>query len=323
MKLTSAQIDVFHNEGYLVVEGLFDPERDLDPIIREYECVLDQLGHALHAAGKVASPYTDQRFSERLIRLCQETGRILHQHFDFTLPTRGIREDTPIWVGPAVFNTLRHEGLLDAVECLIGPEIYSNPIQHVRLKLPEDRAVRDASGRIVDGVTAWHQDNGVVLPEADDTRMLTVWFPLWDATIEGGCLQVIPRSKQRGLIDHCPLAAGGVSIPEKLLAEEVALPLPLRRGDALFMHRLTCHASLPNRSSRVRWSFDLRFNPIGEPTGRARFPGFVARSRQNPANELRDPQKWAEMWHEARRNLARAADDRSAHRWSADAEVCA
>ena len=131
-----------------MVEGLFDPERDLDPIIREYECVLDQLGHALHAAGKVASPYTDQPFSERLIRLCQETGRILHQHFDFTLPTRGIREDTPIWVGPAVFNTLRHEGLLDAVECLIGPEIYSNPIQHVRLKLPEDRAVRDASGRI-------------------------------------------------------------------------------------------------------------------------------------------------------------------------------
>ena len=31
-----------------------------------------------------------------------------------------------------------------------------------------------------------HQNNGVVLPEADQTEMLTVWFPLWDATVENG-----------------------------------------------------------------------------------------------------------------------------------------
>lgn len=322
-KLTATQIARFNEEGYLVVEGLFDPRRDLDPIIQEYEGILDRLAHDLHAKGQVSSAYADQSFSERLIRLSQEACRSLHQHFDFTLPTRGIREDTPIWVGPAVFATLRHEGLLDAVESLIGPEIYSNPIQHVRLKLPEDRAVRDADGRIVDGVTAWHQDNGVVLPEADETKMLTVWFPLWDATIEGGCLQVIPRSKQRGLIDHCPLSVGGVSIPEKLLAEETPLPVPLRRGDALFMHRLTCHSSLPNRGKNVRWSFDLRFNPIGEPTGRGKFPGFVARSRTNPDSELRDPKTWAARWHETRRTLANSSDNRPAHRWDSNAEVCA
>jgi phytanoyl-CoA hydroxylase len=285
--------------------------------------VLDRLAVDLHAKGEVRSTYSDQPFSERLIRLCQDRGRILHQHFDFTLPTRGIREDTPIWLGPAVFSTLRHPGLLDAVECLIGPEIYSNPIQHVRLKLPEARAVRDANGKVVDGVTAWHQDNGVVLPEADETRMLTVWFPLWDASIEGGCLQVIPRSKERGLIDHCPLAVGGVSIPDKLLAEEKPVPVPMRRGDALFMHRLTCHSSLPNRGTRVRWSFDLRFNPIGEATGRGMFPGFVARSRAHPETELHDAEKWAAMWREARQTLAHISDSRPAHRWNSDAPVCA
>ena len=80
------------------------------------------------------------------------------------------------------------------MEEVIGPEIYSNPIQHGRLKLPESRAIRDAEGNILQGATPWHQDNGVTQPEADETDMITVWFPLWDAPIESGCLEVIPRS---------------------------------------------------------------------------------------------------------------------------------
>ena len=42
-----------------------------------------------------------------------------------------------MWQGPAVFDVLTAPPLLDAVESIIGPEIYSNPTQHVRLKPPE------------------------------------------------------------------------------------------------------------------------------------------------------------------------------------------
>ena len=322
-KLTSSQIELFNEEGYLVVERLFDPKKDLQPVIEEYKGVLDRLAAELFAKGQVASTHADLPFSERLIRFYQESGRVLHQYFDFTLPTRNIKPDTPIWVGPAIFDILHNERLLDVVESLIGPEIYSNPIQHVRLKLPEDRALRDSNGQILDGITAWHQDNGVFLPEADATSMLTIWFPLWDAPIEAGCLQVIPRSKNRGLYDHCPMAKGGVSIPDKLLQSEAPVPVPLNQGDALIMHRLTCHASLPNHSQNIRWSLDLRYHPIGQATGRGIFPGFVARSRARPETELHDAKKWAEMWYETRRTLAGVNDPRPAHRWNTEAEVCA
>ena len=67
------------------------------------------------------------------------------------------------------------------------------------------------------------------------------------------------------------------------------------------MHRLTCHGSLPNRSDRIRWSLDLRYNPTGQHTGRPVFPGFVARSRRNPDSELDDPAVWAGLWRQARR----------------------
>src|SRR6266540_4938529 len=70
----------------------------------------------------------------------------------------------------------------------------------------------------------------------------------------------------------------------------------MKRGDALFMHKLTVHASHSNQSDNIRWSFDLRYNPIGQPTGRDSFPGFIARSRQNPETELRDPAEWARRW---------------------------
>ena len=79
---------------------------------------------------------------------------------------------------------------------------------------------------------------------------------------------------------------------EKLLDEEQILAVPLKRGDALFMQKLTCHSSLPNNSADIRWSFDLRYQPTGQPSGRPAFPDFVVRSRHNPDSVLTDYHVW-------------------------------
>jgi ectoine hydroxylase-related dioxygenase (phytanoyl-CoA dioxygenase family) len=318
--LTRAQVDQFHRQGYLLVENLLDPEEDIDPIIEEYKGVLDNLAGELYTKGEIPSTFPDQPFGRRLIEIYKASGKVHAQYFDFSLPQAGVTEDTPFWAGPAVFNTLRNEKLLDAVESIIGPEIYSNPVQHVRLKPPEHLTPKDAEGRIQLGKTPVHQDNGVVLPEADGTEILTVWFPLWDVTVKNGCLCVWPGSHLRGLLDHCP-RRNGLSIPGKLLQGR-ARSMPMKRGDALFLHKLTLHASHANHSEDVRWSFDLRFNPTGQPTGRGSFPGFVARSRQHPETELCDPAEWARLWHAARHKLALETMG-PFNRWSADSPVCA
>src|SRR5262245_55084337 len=135
--LTAEQVEQFHREGYLIVEDLFDPEADIAPIIEEYKEVLDNLSNELYAKGEIASTYADLPFGQRLIEIYKESGKVHAQYFDFSLPQADVKEDTPFWVGPAVFNALRNEKLLDAVESIIGPEIYSKPVQHVRLKPPE------------------------------------------------------------------------------------------------------------------------------------------------------------------------------------------
>ena len=97
----------------------------------------------------------------------------------------------------------------------------------------------------------------------------------------------------------------------------------MRAGSALLMTQRTVHASLDNTTDdEVRISFDLRYQPTGQPSGRPMFPGFVARSVARPETVLRDPAEWAESWHAVRSRLAER-EDPSYNRWSADAPVCA
>jgi phytanoyl-CoA hydroxylase len=321
--LSNAQVAQFEEQGYLAVDNLFDPQRDLEPIIEEYKGVLDRLAAELYAKGEISSTYAELPFGKRLTQIYAESGKVHAQYFDFSLPYPNIHEDTPMWVGPAVFNVMRNERLLDAVESLIGPEIYSNPVQHVRIKPPEHLTPKNPeTGQVQLGATPWHQDNGVVLPEADDTQMLTVWFPLLDATEENGCLTVVPYSHRDGVLQHCPSGAG-LHIPEQFFRKEDRVSVPLRQGGALFMHRRTCHASLSNNSDNIRWSFDLRYNPIGQTTGREAFPGFVARSQRNPESELHDAEAWADLWYQTRSRLAQQKELAPLNRWKADAPACA
>ena len=138
----------------------------------------------------------------------------------------------------------------------------------------------------------------MALPEVDETDMLTVWFPVLDATVENGCLCVVPESHKRGLLLHCPSQPGqafDLRIPEEVRGAG-GFPVPMKRGSAIFLHRRTMHSSLSNKSDGVRWSFDLRYQPVGQPTGRPWFPAFVARSRQDPSSEVRDWRDWAKLW---------------------------
>ena len=320
--LTDAQRRQFDTEGYVVIEDVLDPERDLAPVMAEYGAVLDRLAESLLAAGAIRSAHRSLPFDERLIRICVESGRTYSQHFDFNLPQRGVVTDTPIHVGPAIFNLLSNPRLLDVAESIVGPEIYSTPVQHIRMKLPQRAVSRQGPYDGLVSAVPWHQDNGVLLPEADEATILTIWAPINEATVDNGCLQVIPRTHRDDLMTHCPTAQG-VGIPDVLLPPGRPVPLPMKPGSLLLMTQRTVHSSLENvTEDQVRISFDLRYQPVGQPTGRPAFPGFVARSVSHPDSVLRDPAAWAKTWLDARDRLA-AAEDPAYNRWRADAAVCA
>ena len=111
--------------------------------------MLDTLANDLYAKGLIESTYAELPFSDRLIRIYEESGTVHPQYFDFSLPQNGVTKETPFWAGPAVFNMIRNPRLLDAIESLIGPEIYSNPVQHIRIRrrIDQFRQVEGPRGR--------------------------------------------------------------------------------------------------------------------------------------------------------------------------------
>lgn len=314
-------MELFEAQGYIVVEGVLDPATDLDPVVGEYEQLLDDLAARWHAEGKLPSTFAELPFPLRFARVLQEAKDVnVMSYFDISLPFKGVTPEQPIHLGPRAFGLLTNPRLLDVVEQFVGPEIYSNPIQHTRIKPPERDLPEHLRASSLLAKTDWHQDRGVHLPEADETDMLTVWLPVTDATEENGCLCVIPGSHGGGLTTHC--LTKGNSIPAELLGGEPRA-LPMKRGSVLFMHHLTKHASLRNVSDGIRWSFDLRYHPVGQPTGRPAFPGFVARSRQNPASAVTDPEDWANLWRAARARLAEIEDPGKFNRWTGEEPACA
>ena len=308
--LTDEQITRFRAKGYLVVEDVLNAEI-LDAVRAEYAALLDGL-----IDGWAMTGLEGASFEEKLLAAYRE-GRDWFQPMDISLPGDQITADTPMHFGPAVFDMVTAPRLLDMVEDLIGSEITSNPIQHVRIKPPERTLDKDEIRAHVGG-TDWHQDRAVALEEADQTDMVTVWLAITDATVENGCLQVVPN--ESALLPHCPQRQ--TSIADGYIDKSRAEPLPVKAGGAVLFHPMTPHASLPNLSDGFRWSFDLRFNRTGQPTGRAHFPEFIARSRSAPDAELRDWRKWRSMWEDARARLS-TQEHINIHRWSADAPVCA
>lgn len=314
--LTQAQVEQFRTDGYLVLEDVIDAGTR-QAVIAEYAALMDRLYDGWHAEGKVPAAKPGQGFWEKL-GIAFKAGFDWYQPLDISLPHSDIREDTPMHFGPAVFDMATHPRILDIAESLLGPELTSNPIQHVRIKPPE-RLV-DASERRAHVVsTDWHQDKGVTLETADETEFVTVWLAITDATVENGCLQVVP-GRQNHLIPHCTLKQP--LITERNLPQRKPLPLPVRAGGAVIFDPLTPHGSLANRSDGYRWSFDLRYNVTGQSTGRDQFPSFVARSRAKPETELRDWRKWLAMWEGARAKLA-AAPHMAQHRWPSSGPHCA
>ena len=87
-RLGHASIRKFEDEGYLVVENLLDDERDIQPLVAEYEVLLDQLATRWWSEGKLAASYRDLPFAQRLTQVIREMGDACFYHFEISLPLR-------------------------------------------------------------------------------------------------------------------------------------------------------------------------------------------------------------------------------------------
>jgi ectoine hydroxylase-related dioxygenase (phytanoyl-CoA dioxygenase family) len=133
-----------------------------------------------------------------------------------------------------------------AVVQLLGPNVCLTHQQFVT-KLP-DRGEQSSD-------IPFHQDDGYgrLEPPLD----ITLWVALIDTDERNGCLWIVPRSHERGLVDH------GRAEVNPLLREaavgDAAIALPMRAGDGVFFTGLTLHRSGPNHSDAARPGLFVRY----------------------------------------------------------------
>jgi phytanoyl-CoA hydroxylase len=157
---------------------------------------------------------------------------------------------------------LSDEGLLRRYICIHHPHKVSKP---ARAALAAPRVVDALVGVVGPNVKAmqsmlfiksegkpgqpWHQDEGFI--PTRDRSLTAVWIALDDATVENGCLWVLPGSHRRGVLypsreQHDPRFDCSIEAYDFPYADEDAVPVEVPAGSALIFNGYLLHRSLEN-----------------------------------------------------------------------------
>jgi phytanoyl-CoA hydroxylase len=243
-KISKAQKAFFLDQGYLILENIIE-DRFLSPVIDELILEIDKRSRILHEEGELKELYQNESFETRLAKISSQTPKLAVSIWNGILH------------GPGIFQLITAAPLIDVMEDLVGPEIIASSVYRLRPKIPNFGY----------GEVPWHQDSAYFEPFCDSHLIITAWVPLVDSDIENGCMYVIPGSHKNGVVGHKSSESGKyLEIENQFLPMENWVACPVRKGGVLLLTNKVFHASFKNKTDKVRWSMDLRYQSAALPT---------------------------------------------------------
>jgi phytanoyl-CoA hydroxylase len=205
----------FQKNGYLVVDQALPPD-DLQRLLTE---TVDIVRGRLGPFGGLPDS-TEEESDDDVLRkvLC------IHQVHKFS---------------PFMRSMLSQRSIIDVLTRVIGPNV----------KCMQSMLFIKAAGK---PGQAWHQDEDYI-PTRD--RSLTgAWIAMDDATIENGCLWVIPGSHKPGILwpqyahadKRFDCAWESYDFP---YSDADSIPVEVRKGSIVFFNGYLLHRSLPNKAN--------------------------------------------------------------------------
>ncbi len=151
-----------------------------------------------------------------------------------------------------VDRLVHHPKILDAVEDVIGPDIFCWTTNFF---------IKEASNP---GFVSWHQDSTYWGLDPDD--VITAWVALTDATPENGYMQFLPGSHKIEQLPHVDtfhkdnLLSRGQEIAVEV-DKSKGVGIPLKAGEMSLHHIKLVHGSEPNRTNDRRIGLAIRYIP--------------------------------------------------------------
>jgi phytanoyl-CoA hydroxylase len=142
----------------------------------------------------------------------------------------------PHKISEVMAQALAHAAIVEVLTRVIGPNV----------KCMQSMLFIKASGK---PGQAWHQDEFFI--PTRDRSLAGAWIALDDATVENGCLWVIPGSHRHGIIwpqrkhDDRRFDCTGEAMYYPY-SDDDAVPVEVKKGSIVFFNGYLLHRSLPN-----------------------------------------------------------------------------
>ena len=261
--VTEEQIRFFEENGYLKFGQALEPEA-----VEALRAGLDRVIALELEGGDDASPEFKYGHDRRGDAPTQ-SGR----------QPRAIHQFVNMWKRDEAYNdTIRHPLTAGTARALLRTSEVRLWHDQIISKPPRDN-----------GHFRFHQD--FYFWPLSEPRIVSCWLALDDATVENGCMHVIPGSHRDPRFSPEARAAEVAAVerakaqgqtPEKTerdkMAEKhatVGVPVELKAGECMFHHCLNFHATPQNVTDRERRAFVMIFMAKGVCFKRSQSPGHI------------------------------------------------
>ena len=214
-QISAEDVAFYHENGYLIVENALS-QAEIEDLRHEASTICRGERGALRNGFTHSPDETDEEVISRYLCI----------HF-------------PHKISDYMRQHLAHPVIEDVLTKVIGPDV----------KCMQSMLFIKSAGK---PGQAWHQDEDFI-PTRDRT-LTGAWMALDDATVENGCLWVIPGSHKHGVLwpqeqqndprFDCTIESYG--FPYK---DEDAIPVEVKAGAIVFFNGYLLHRSLPNNAS--------------------------------------------------------------------------
>jgi phytanoyl-CoA hydroxylase len=223
-EVTEQDVKRFWERGYLVIDNTYSE----DEVHNALKAIMDII------QGRMAGPR---------IQFVKPQNQ-LHSDLDRELAVRKL--DAFVGHEPRLHHLAYHSDVLRLIETLLGetPKLVQD---QALLKPPAGGAEKP-----------WHQDMayGNLTYEKP---VIGVWAALDPATLDNGCMHVIPRSHMNGAIPHYAVRDWQICDANVPVEKDVAIPMD--PGSILIFHGMLMHGTPPNFSRLRRRSVQFHYAP--------------------------------------------------------------
>lgn len=223
MGISDAQVRSYVDDGYLVVPGVVSHAE-----LADIEADVLRFARGEYPLDNPAPVPPDADDATAL-------ASVLAVHF-------------PHWVSPVARRFIDHSGVVEVLTRITAAHL---PHWDGSVKCMQSMLFAKPPG--LPG-QAWHQDERFI--PTRDRSLVGAWIAVDDATVENGCLWVLPGSHRNGYIWPTRAHDDPVEFDQSDQAhgfdESAAMPVEVERGSVVFFNGYLLHKSHRNRSDGNR-----------------------------------------------------------------------